>query len=251
MRYSGLPRGYEQFTVGNTRVVCAEAFADDFRFALRDSTLYEFAARCPDARTYSGRGASYGIRLPASGARVVVRHNRHGGALAAITGDVFRSPTRARLELDVSERLRSVGVDTPQLVGYVRYPVAAGFERADVATSEVDGSSDLSMSLMSSDPSVRERTLAATASLIRKLADVGARHHDLNIKNVLLEARQASTVPRAFVLDVDRVIFGLERSRALEANLGRIVRSAQKWRRLHGAPVTDAELDSFASMTRD
>jgi hypothetical protein len=251
MRDGGLPRGYTQFTVGKSRVVCAEPFADDFRDALRESTLYEFAAGRAGARSYAGRGASYGIPLPTSGARVVVRHNRHGGTLAPITRDLFVSPTRAPLELEVSERLRLSGIDTPQLVGYVRYPIAAGFERVDVATREVDGSSDLSASLMSADATVRETMLRATSTLIRKLADAGARHHDLNIKNVLLQMRHQQTAPRPFVLDVDRVTFGMERQAALEANLERLIRSARKWQRLHAAPLTDAELDAFASMTRN
>jgi len=249
MRGGGPPRGYSQFIVGNARVVCAESVADDFRAALRDSTLYDYAARHPKARAFAGRGASYGIPLPSSGERVVVRHNRHGGMLAAITGDLFRAPTRAPLELEVAERLRSLNVPTPQLLGYVAYAVVAGFERADVATKEVIESGDLSESLLSTDGRVRVEALNATAALIRSLADAGARHHDLNIKNVLLQ-KKTEQILGALVLDVDRVTFGLDRRSAVDANVARLIRSAKKWRRLHGALFTDAELDTFASMAR-
>jgi hypothetical protein len=211
--------------------------------------LFDFAARHPDARTYSGRGASYAIPLP-SGEQIVVRHNRHGGALASITGDLFRAPTRAPIELALSERLRSHGIPTPQVLGYVTYPAFPGFERADVATREIQNSGDLSSLLTSREPSARERALRATATLIKALADAGARHHDLNIKNVLLQA-PTELAPRAFVLDVDRVTFGLERHAAIEANVTRLVRSARKWQRLHAATVTDDELDSFLSLVRD
>jgi hypothetical protein len=250
MREGGPPPGYTQFVVGNARVVCTEALADDFRLVLHDSTLYDYAARDPGARTFAGRGASYAIPLPSSRDRVVVRHNRHGGLLARFTGDRFRAPTRAPLELALSERLRSLGVPTPQLLGYVTYPAGAGFERADVATRLVDEANDLVVALMSTDAAVRGRALQATAKLIGKLADAGARHHDLNIKNVLLQATPEPSIPGAFVLDVDRVTFGLDRRSAIEKNVDRLVRSAKKWQRLHDANVTDAELDSLGSMVR-
>jgi len=250
MRGAGPPRGYVQFTARNARVVCAEPVADDFRAALRDLTLYDYAARHPGAREFEGRGASYGISLPSSSERVVVRHNRHGGMLASMTGDLFRAPTRAPLELEVSERLRSLGIPTPQVLGFATYSIALGFERADVATREVENSSDLSASLLSHDSAVRARALEATAGLIRGLGDAGARHHDLNIKNVLLQVQKEQSIPRAFVLDVDRVTFGLDRRSAIEANVDRLIRSAKKWRRLRSALVTDAELDSFAEMAR-
>ena len=250
MRGGGPPRGFTEFTVRKARVVCAEPFADDFRAALRDSTLYDYARRDPNARVFAGRGASYGIRFPSSAERVVVRHNRHGGLLAPFTGDVFRVPTRAPLELEVSERLRSLEIPTPRLLGFVTYAVMPGFERADVATREVEDATDLSASLTSNDRVVRERALHAAAALVRRLSDAGARHHDLNIKNVLLRGEGERVAPTAFVLDVDRVTFGLDRSSAVEANVARFVRSAKKWQRLHGASVTDAELESFASMVR-
>ena len=170
--------------------------------------------------------------------------------LAPITGDVFRTPTRAPLELEASERLRTLKIPTPQILGYVTYAAFPGFERADVATSEIAQSSDLSHLLMSSDRSVRADGLRAAASLARSLADAGARHHDLNIKNVLLQIEPEHEIARAFVIDVDRVTFGLDRRSAIEANVARLVRSARKWQRLHGAPVTDAELDAFAAAAR-
>jgi hypothetical protein len=249
MRGSEPPPGYTQFAVGSVRVVCVETIADDFRLALRESSLYDYAARHPGARAFAGRGAAYAIPLPSSGERIVVRHNRHGGMLASLTGDLFRAPTRAPLELALSERLRALGISTPQVLGYVAYPALAGLERADVATREIEDSNDLSAALMSIDRTVRDRALRATGSLIETLAEAGARHHDLNIKNVLLQER-ATSRPQAFVLDVDRVTFGLDRRSAIQANVARLIRSAKKWQRLHAAAVTDAELDSFAAMAR-
>jgi hypothetical protein len=163
---------------------------------------------------------------------------------------VFRAPTRAPLELEASERLRSLKIPTPQILGYVTYAVFPGFERADVATFEIADSSDLSDLLMSSNRGAREDALSAAAALTKSLGDAGARHHDLNIKNVLLQVEPEHEIARAFVIDVDRVTFGLDRRSAVEANIARLVRSAKKWQRLRGAPVTDAELDAFAAAAR-
>lgn len=244
------PDGYARFVVGKARVVCVDSVADPVRAALAAGALYEFAARQPDARSLAGRGTSYAISLPVSDDRVVVRHNRHGGLFASLTGDLFLSPTRAPLELDVSERLRSVGVPTPQVLAYVRYSATPGFERADVMTREIENAHDLSAALMSSDENEREQALTATADLIKRLAEADARHHDLNIKNVLLQPDSGERAPKPFVLDVDRVTFGLGQRETTDANLGRLLRSARKWQSLHGARVTDSELDALSSMVR-
>lgn len=243
------PNGYARFVVGKARVVCVESVAKVLRDALTGGTLYDFAGRHPQARTLVGRGASYAIPLPEN-ERVVVRHNRHGGLLASLTGDLFLAPTRAPLELDISEKLRSLSVPTPRVLAYVTYPATPGFERADVMTREVVNAQDLSAALMSGDSAERDRALIATASLLKELADADARHHDLNIKNVLLQPSADGGVPQAFVLDVDRVTFGLGRSATTEANLARLLRSARKWQSLHNARVTESELDSLRSVVR-
>lgn len=250
MRDREPPNGYARFVVGKARVVCAESVASSLRAALRDGTLYDFAARHSESRMLAGRGATYAIPLAEAGERVVVRHNRHGGLLAAVTGDVFLSPTRAPHELEISERLRGAGVPTPSILAYVTYPVSLGFERADVMSREIEDSCDLSVALLSDDPARRETAIRATAELMAQLVAADARHHDLNIKNVLLQSNPSRVVPTAFVLDVDRVTFGQGRSATRDANVARLLRSARKWQSLYGARVTDLELDALESMVR-
>jgi len=249
MRHAEPPTGYVELTVGSARVVCLADVADAVHSALREGTLYEYASRHPRARSFAGRGISYAVPLPGNADNVVVRHNRHGGLLASLTGDLFRSPTRAPLELRVSTRLREVGVPTPIVVGYAIYPAAAGFERADVMTREVSHSADLSTALLSDDARLRQRALRATGELIATLDRAGARHHDLNVKNVLL--RETGDAIEAMALDVDRVTFGHSPESVIEANLARLVRSARKWQSIHHARVTEAELDEFARSVRD
>ncbi len=53
----------------------------------------------------------------------------------------------------------------------------------------------------------------------------------------------------ATVLDVDRVVFGTANDPSItERNLDRLARSARKWRRLHGTPVTEDELTALHQM---
>lgn len=245
-----LPTGYVPFAVGATRVVCADAIAPGIRGLLqRHRTLYGFAASSANARPLAGRGTAYVASLP-DGERVVVRHNRHGGALAALTRDLFRSPTRAPLELQISERLRRLGIPTPAVLAYATYPAAPGLWRADVMTRYVAPSIDLSAVLLSNDELLRADGWEATALLLREMAAAGVRHHDLNAKNVLLHLRtDAPTV--AMLLDVDRVVFGEEPERAVEGNLSRLFRSFRKWRSLYGARVDESEIDALARRVRE
>lgn len=246
---SAPPAAFVSFEMASAVVVCAERFVSAMREAVAGGSLYEFARSHPAARLLAGRAAAYAIPLPGDETSIVVRHNRHGGVLAPMTGDLFRWPSRAPLELDVSAKLRAADVPTPEFAGYALYPAMAGFCRADVATVEVPASRDLSAAITSDDAAHRERALRAAARLVQSLSAAGARHHDLNVKNVLLREAPDGALD-ALVLDVDRVVFSRERTAAREANLARLLRSARKWRANYGAPITDSELGMLAALVR-
>ncbi|HEX3867207.1 MAG TPA: lipopolysaccharide kinase InaA family protein [Gemmatimonadaceae bacterium] len=241
------PAGFTEFSIEGTRVVCAPHVAAAMRDVLARGTLYDYAARHPETRALAGRGTAYAAPLPDDADHVVVRHNRHGGLLAPLTGDVFLAPTRAPLELATTERLRAAGVPVPVFLGFVTYPVWSGFARADVMTREVPQAFDLSAALMSDDSRARAEALTAAAVVIAALARAGGFHEDLNIKNVLLH--RAGGHLDAVLLDVDRVRFP-DHFPHLARNLARFRRSALKWRTRHGARVTYAELDAFERAAR-
>lgn len=189
---------------------------------------------------------SYAIPLPRSGIPVVVRHNRHGGLLAGLTGDRFLPPTRAPYELDVARRLADAGVPTPEVVAIAVY-AAGAFRRSDTVTREVAPARDLASALVADDDE-RATALSATARLVAALSAAGARHHDLNVKNVLLEERDEGM--RALVLDVDRVTFETPAAVVVERNLARLLRSARKWRDRYGARVSEGELAALSAAAR-
>jgi hypothetical protein len=156
----------------------------------------------------------------------------------------------APFELRTSARLRAGGVPTPVMLGYVIYAAPAGLRRADVMTREIADSHDLSAAIMADDRSLRARALDATAALVAAMSDAKARHRDLNVKNVLLRNAADGSL-EALVLDVDRVAFVDDAAEAREANLERLVRSARKWQAIHGARVTQDELDALVSSVRE
>ena len=248
----GTPPGYVHYRTGTgADVVALAPLARAVRAAMTAGTLYEFAERQHAAGTHGarqmhGRGPVYAVTLPDQATRVVVRHARHGGLLAPLTGDRFLVPTRAPRELALSYRLRDAGVRTPEVVAYALYGVAPLVARSDVATREVAGR-DLGESLRDAG-APRAAMLEATADLVRALGRAGARHPDLNVKNVLL-APAPDGAFEAWVLDVDRIHLRTPGDpRVTARNLERLARSARKWRARHGVEIGDDELDRLASL---
>ncbi len=242
-----LPAGFVRFSAGATTVVCADYVADATRRALDAGTLFAYAEQHPTARALAGRGVAWAATLPGDVERVVVRHNRHGGLLARLTRDLFLAPTRAPYELATSERLRRAGVATPTMLGYVTYPALAGFCRVDVMSREVADSFDLSAVLLDDSDARRREAWLATRTLVASLNEIGARHHDLNVKNVLLRHAPRGGL-EAMVLDVDRVEFVPVDDRVAVANAARLMRSVRKWKEVRGAPISEGELAEWSAL---
>jgi 3-deoxy-D-manno-octulosonic acid kinase len=237
-----IPDGCVGVTTDRHTAVALAAYAADARRMLARGSLYEAAASDPAARPLEGRGIAYAIALPVSGTRAVVRHNRHGGLLAPLTRDLFLPPTRAPYELRTAMRLAELGVPTPPVLCYGLEVVGIVLRRADVVTREIENARDLS-AYMTRGVSAAERDAAweATRALLAAMHAAGVRHHDLNVKNVLLASTASGLV--AYVLDVDRVELGRAGDERLHtANVQRLRRSARKWRDERGATYDEREL---------
>ncbi|MGH7709796.1 MAG: lipopolysaccharide kinase InaA family protein, partial [Gemmatimonadaceae bacterium] len=147
--------------------------------------------------------------------------------------------------------------------------------RVDVMTAEVPNASDLGAFLAHTvETTERQEAWRAVARLLRRLAQTGVWHPDLNAKNVLImlppppppppppavipiggeEIAATQELPTAVVLDIDRVKLVVPGDPQLaEANLERLLRSLRKWARdaRNGPPVNDAELTAFAELVRE
>jgi 3-deoxy-D-manno-octulosonic acid kinase len=224
----GVPPGYVALSEGGTEGALLATLERPLRAALAGGSFYGYAEHHPQARPLAGRGVAYAVPLPDGEANVVVRRSRHGGLLAPITGDRFFGRTRAPTELEISLTLARRDVLTPEVVAYATYPAGGIWRRADVATREIPRSQDLLAFLVAGELDDRQGAFVATRRLLTSLTDAGARHPDLNIKNILL-ARDANGTVEAYVLDVDRVWFDEPGSaRVTEANRRRLRRSAAK-----------------------
>jgi 3-deoxy-D-manno-octulosonic acid kinase len=242
------PAGFVRVTTGECVAIALAEHEEDARRMLQEGSLYEAAARDLGARSLQGRGVAYAVALPATGTRAVVRHNWHGGVLAPFTRDLFLPPTRAPHELAIAQRLRKLVVPTPEVLMYGISPAPFPFRRADVVTREIDGGRDLSM-YMKSGTSEEERGAAweATRTLVRTMNAAGVRHHDLNVKNVLLARGTSGLV--AYLLDVDRVTFGAPGDPgSARGNVARLLRSARKWRDERGAVFDEREFAALGSL---
>ncbi|HUF30834.1 MAG TPA: lipopolysaccharide kinase InaA family protein, partial [Gemmatimonadaceae bacterium] len=215
------PPGYlREWRGGDTELVALRGAADSVREALRDGTLYDFAAHAPGARPMRGRGTVFAASLPGGGPPVVVRRSRHGGLLAGLTGERFLGPTRAPRELRTALRLERAGVSTPEVIAYATYPAGSAFRRADIATREIEGGRDLGQVLSGTVPGPeRTGSWIAVGRLLASLSAAGARHPDLNAANVLLATGESGET-EAWLLDVDRVWFDRpDEPRVMEANV--------------------------------
>jgi hypothetical protein len=238
----GTPAGFVRVTAGRCEAVARAEHAEDARTMLAEGSLYEAAARDLSAVRLQGRAVAYAIALPVTGTQAVVRHNRHGGMLARLTRDLFLPPTRGPHELAVALRLQVLGVPTPDVLMYGTSPAPFPFRRADVVTRRILGGRDLATFMAFNSPSdEREAAWAATRELVRTMNETGVRHHDLNVKNVLIAPGEGKLA--AHVLDVDRVTFGVPGSeRVRRGNVERLLRSARKWRERHGALFDESDL---------
>lgn len=247
------PMGYLRVGAAQRVAIVREREARDVGAVLAATTLHDWASRIYGANLYTGRAPAYGVALPASGTRVVVRHARHGGLLAPLTADLFAGAGRAPHELETSARLTAAQVPTPAFVGYAVYPAAFGLSRIDVLVEEVPAARDLANVVR--DGGMTPELIDATARLLAALARAGARHEDLNLKNVLISrpstADGETAAPVAYAIDVDRVSFGHPRVRAMEANIARLARSARKWRRGRELPIDDEQVATLARRARE
>lgn len=115
---------------------------------------------------------------------------------------------------------------------------------SDVVTEEIAPSQDFGALLLATRPDSVDRIggWAALEALLQGLAAAGVRHHDLNVKNVLLQ-RTGDGAFVAYLLDVDRVELGLAPREADGGNRARLLRSVEKWRDTRGVQVSGAEIE--------
>ncbi len=152
----------------------------------------------------SGRGRTARVELP-RGPRAVMKKMRRGGLTAALWRDRFPGTDRLMANLTVPARAAARGIATPLAVALLLRPGSFGLNEGWLMTEEIEGAHDM-RSILAIAPPPRG-ALGAVMALVRRLHDVGLRHPDLNLGNLLVRQGPDGSW-EAYVVDLDRAQFG-------------------------------------------
>jgi len=239
-----LPHGYgEQRLEPGVHIVARLDVLPLVAEAVREAgTLYDFALHQGPGQVEGGRGP-VPLLETSTGERWAVRHCWRGGAVARVLRDRYLrfGTSRPLAELAVQAVLSARGVATPQVNAAVVYESGLWY-RGDVATSFIADATDLAMLSLGSrrwSDAERERAWFAAGTMLRAFFLTGARHADLNLRNIIVRRQPIE----AYLLDLDRCTqAGRSRSGAHRAMLSRFHRSRRKLERLAGEEVGQREL---------
>lgn len=184
--------------------------------------------------------------------RFLVRRFSHGGLLRWLTGRRFLDPSRPFQELLLSERLRALGVATPEVVAARARPALGGGWHLDLVTRRIPDALDLGALLARArrgelEPSRLRCVLVAAGQTIRELHAAGLDHADLNPNNLLVPNASGPARPGTlWVLDLDRSRLCAQLPPARRrASLARLLRHVVRRERRHGAHLRRVDYARF------
>jgi 3-deoxy-D-manno-octulosonic acid kinase len=149
----------------------------------------------PGAKGRGGVG-----RLDLGGRQLVVRPYRRGGALAALLGDRYPGPGRARDELLLLAALQRAGVPVVAPIAAVarRHGV---FWRLRLCTEWLPAALPVP-AFLAAEPARRRQCAAAVGDVVQRAFAAGLQHPDLHLDNVL--CRLVDGVVQVVLVDLDR-----------------------------------------------
>lgn len=207
---------FRELAIGPWRVLVADAIAEPFEQAalalgldeqtdlssLGLAASFSFTRGSTGFSGAAGRGNNSILALPGTSTRLHVRPLIHGGILARLTTTRFSSLDRPIAELRSTAALSRRGGPVPK-PGFVLGRRRGWFWQAAVGSVHEDGTVD-GAAYLESRPSRHslERAARAAGSAVRRLHDLGCRHADLQIKNLLI--RESHRAAEVIIVDLDR-----------------------------------------------
>ncbi len=229
-----VPEGFERIDEGVSFLVVRKEWAAQVRRALSPlDRAWERMAQ----RRFTARGRSGVVSVPLGDGLppMMFRRYVHGGVLADITRDLYWGPGRALDELAVAEVARAGGVRTITPIGVLCRQMHGPLWRMAFLSRELPDSEDMihyccRLTDYPPETAAREKrgAIGEAARQIRRMHDIGIRHADLHLKNLLLQRKEAGT-PEVYVIDFDRATQSALLSNAERlSNLSRLARSVRK-----------------------
>lgn len=186
-----------------------------------------------------GRGEV--LLIKEKGGEAAVRKYRHGGLLRRLTGDLFCFGARPFQEVVVTERVKSAGVTTLQILAAIMERGWGGWYRGYLITRYLPAAVDLIRYLDQQKGTRRREVIEQAGEAVKKMHGAGVYHADLHLKNFLVEKKARGVL----LIDFDKSMAytHLTPSRRMK-NLKRLDRSAEKLKR-HGLPLTRRDKEIF------
>ena len=151
----------------------------------------------------SGRTGNVILELDALDVRLHVRPLRHGGWLATLPGKRLFRIARPLEELRVHRALHDRGAPVPAPAFVVAERGRGPWWIAAFATVHEERAPDAAAFLAARPERERvEAAAAAAGRALRRFHDLGARHRDLHVKNLLV--RQSPESVEIVIIDLDR-----------------------------------------------
>lgn len=220
------PPGFEREVSDRTALFARDGALAPFRAAgLGEPEAWRRRLRGARAEG-SGRGEVVREEIAGVG-RVVLKALRRGGMLAPLRPDTFRDARRAIGNLALPDLARALGIPTPPAAALLLERAGRGRLRAFLAIAEIPRAVDLRARWGTGRAAPGEA--ACVVALVRAMHDVGLRHRDLNVGNLLLRDGDGGA-PEAFVVDLDGAALdpGAVPFRVRVASLRRLERSYVK-----------------------
>ncbi|MFC3095415.1 3-deoxy-D-manno-octulosonic acid kinase [Alteromonas sediminis] len=168
-----------------------------------------------------GRGTTLFVEHQAQA--MVLRHYCRGGMVRHLNHDIFfgfsTEHTRPFQELSLLRYMHSCHLPVPTGIAGLVSRVGCGY-RADLVTARIPDATDIHQ-LISQAP-ISEEAWARVGQTIKKMHQAQVYHHDLNIKNIMLDNHE-----QVWLIDFDKCR-KQEGNEWKQSNLNRLLRSLNK-----------------------
>lgn len=171
-------------------------------------------------RVLYGRGKVYFFKWGKN--LFALRNYYRGGAIAALSKDAFiftgLGHTRCYQELDILTFLNNNHVNVPKPIAALVHKGLLSYQ-ASIITQVIEDAIELDTLL--AEDQVNEDIWRKVGQEIRKMHDLQVYHHDLNVKNILIQG------DKVFLIDFDKCFVKLGEAWKMK-NLKRLKRSLNK-----------------------